>query len=98
MFLHPGTTHELNVGLVMFENNLKGRYRPLSRCGHLDFTPIQLIITKLRLDEILVWCHVCAKNVSIHYCDRNREYDQDGDSVKKVYTIGKHTKNERQTN
>ena len=52
--------------------------RPLSRCGHLDFTQFQLIATKLRLDEITVWCHVCAMNVSIHYCYGNREHDQDG--------------------
>ena len=38
-------------------------FRPLSRCGHLDFTPFQPIVTKLRLDEIIVWCHVCAMNV-----------------------------------
>ena len=41
--------------------------RPLPRCCHLDFTQFQLIVTKLRLDEIIVWCHVCAMNVSIHY-------------------------------
>ena len=56
-------------------------YRPLSRCGHLDFTPLQHIVTKLRLDEIIVWCHFYAMNVSIPYCYRNREHDQDGDSV-----------------
>ena len=33
-------------------------YRPSSRCGHLDFTPaFNLTVTKLRLDEIIVWCH-----------------------------------------
>ena len=31
--------------------------RHLSRCGHLDFSPFQLIVTKLRLNEIIVWCH-----------------------------------------
>ena len=56
-----------------------------SRCGHLDFTSFQLIVTKLRRDEIIVWCHVCALNVSIHYCSRNREHYQDCDSVVKVY-------------
>ena len=25
-------------------------------------------VTKLRLDEIIVWCHVCTMNVSIHCC------------------------------
>ena len=46
----------------------------------------RLIVTKLRLDEIMiVWCHVCAMNVSIHYCYGNRERDQDGDSMMKVY-------------
>ena len=59
----------------------------LSRCGHLDFTSFQLIVTKLRLDEIIVWCHVCAMNVSIHYCYGNREHDQDGDSVTKVHEV-----------
>ena len=53
----------------------------LSRCGHLDFTPFKLILTKLRLDEIIVWCHVSAMNVSIHYCYGNREHDRYGDSV-----------------
>ena len=33
-------------------------YRPLSQCGHLYFTPFKLIVTKLRLDETIVWCHV----------------------------------------
>ena len=61
--------------------------RLLSRCGHLDFNPFQLIVTKLRLDEIIVWCHVCAMNVSIHDCYGNREHDQDGDSVINVYWV-----------
>ena len=34
--------------------------RPLSRGDHLDFTPFQLIVTKLKLDVITVWYHVCA--------------------------------------
>ena len=45
-----------------------GVYRSLSRCGHLGFTPFILIVTKLRLEEIMVWCHVCAMNVDIRYC------------------------------
>ena len=51
----------------------------------LIFTLFQLIVTKMRLDEIIVWCHVCAMNVSIHCCCGNREHDQDGDSVITVY-------------
>ena len=62
-------------------------YRLLSRCGHLDFTPFQLIVIKLRLDEIIVWCHVCAMNVSILYCYGNMEHDQDRDRVIKVYSV-----------
>ena len=61
-------------------------YRPLSRCGHLDFTPFQLTITKQRLDELIVWYHVHAMNISIHY-HGNREHDQDGDSVIKVSLV-----------
>ena len=54
----------------------------------IHFNPFQLIVTKLRLDEIIiVWCHVCATNVSIRYSG-NREHDQDGDSVIKVYWDG----------
>ena len=42
------------------------------------------LLTKLRRDEIIVWCHVCAMNISIHNVG-NREHYQDGDSVIKVY-------------
>ena len=46
-------------------------YRPLSRCGHLYFTPFQLNVTKLRLDGIIVWWHAQwilgrKKNTSPH--------------------------------
>ena len=61
--------------------------RPLSRCGHLDFTPFKLIVTKLRLDEIIVWCHVCAMNVSIHSCYWKQGTFTNGDSVVKPFTI-----------
>ena len=60
-------------------------YRPLSRCGHLDFTQFQLTVTKLRLDEIIVWCHICAMNLAFITYIGNREHDQDGDGVMKVY-------------
>ena len=42
-------------------------YRPSSRCGHLDFTPFQLICnqTEAGRKNSLV---PCAMNVSIHYC------------------------------
>ena len=76
---HPISCH-------CFSTSGFGLYRSLSLCGHLDLTPFQLIVTKLRLDEIKVWCHVNAMNVSIRYCYGNREHDQDGDSVIKVYT------------
>ena len=52
----------------------QNEYRPLSLSGHLDFTPFQLIVTKLRLDGTIVWCHVCAMNVGIHQCYGNREH------------------------
>ena len=46
--------------------------RPLSQCGHLDFTPFQLTVTKLRLDQIIVWCLVCVMNVSILFFNWKR--------------------------
>ena len=60
---------------------------PLSRCGHLDFTPFQFIVTKPRLDEIIVWFHALLMLAFITVIG-NREHDQDGDSVVNVYYIG----------
>ena len=59
---------EILVWEGTYDSQLKFSKRHHGKCGHLDFTPFQLIVTKLRLDEIIVWCHVCAMNVSIHYC------------------------------
>ena len=58
--------------------------KPLSRCGHLDFTSFQLIVTKVRLDEIIVWCNAQWMLAFIAVIG-NREYNQDGDSMIKVY-------------
>ena len=42
----------------------------------------------MRLDEIIVWCHVCAMNaIGFISVFGKGEHDQDGDSVMKVYTI-----------
>ena len=60
-------------------------HRSLSWCGHLDFTPFQLIVTKLWQEEIIFWCHVCVMTVNIYYCYGLRERDQDADSMIKFY-------------
>ena len=59
-------------------------YRPLSLCGHLDFTPFQLIVTQTETgrNNSLV---PCAMNVSIDYCYWKQGHDQDGASVIKVH-------------
>ena len=76
-----------NLWISKHTNNVEAwSYRPFSRCDHLDFTPFQRIVTKLKVGEIIVWCHVCAMNVRIHYCYWNREHDQDGDSLIQVYS------------
>ena len=67
-------------------NGQRQDIRPFSRCGHLDFTPFQLIVTKLRLGDKLVWCRVCAMHVSFITVIVNREHDQYGDSAIEVYT------------
>ena len=64
----------------------KTGYRPLSRCGHLDFTPFQLIVTKLRLDEIIVWC-LAQWMLAFITVLGNREHDRDGESVIKVLSV-----------
>ena len=56
-------------------------HRPTTVWPSWCSTPFQLIVTKLRLGEIIVWCYVCEMNVSIHYCYGNRPHGQDGDSV-----------------
>ena len=59
----------------------------------LDFTPFQLIVTNLRLDEIIVWCHVTRYECQLsllHYCYGNREHDQKGDSAIKVHTMSRY--------
>ena len=49
------------------------------------FYSIPTQVTKLRLDKIIVWYHVRWMKAFITVLG-NREHNQDGDSVKKVYT------------
>ena len=50
----------------------------------LIFTPFQLIVTKLRLDKITVWYHVCVTNAIVI---DNREHDQDGDRSISLFEV-----------
>ena len=60
-------------------------YKPLSRCGHLDFTQFQLIVTKTEAGQntSLAPCAMLAFIIVIG----NREHDQNSDSVIGLYIL-----------
>ncbi len=49
------------------------------------FSPIQIIVTELRLKEKIVWFLCYAMNVSIHYCYLVQGTGQDGGSMIKDF-------------
>ena len=67
-------------------NSIKQQsYKPLSRCGHLDFTQFQLIVTKTEAGQntSLAPCAMLAFIIVIG----NREHDQNSDSVIGLYIL-----------
>ena len=87
---HSGQ-HELSVLRVLFlcwlDNlDLNSLYRLLSWCGLLKFSPIQINVTKLRLEGKWVWFLFVQRILASITVVGYREHDQDGGSMIKVYT------------
>ena len=68
---------------ITLETETKLYYRPSSSCSHLDFHPIQINVTKPRLEGEIVWfLSIQCILASIH---GYKEHDQDGGSMIRVY-------------